>query len=149
MRKYFLLIVGLLLFGACLQAAPISDCMGIIRCFGENRSWVSNCFVVGDGSWVITTLESISERTSSTNIHQIRNPVFISPITGEAYECKVVATDLELDTALLKLPISGLPAAAMGVSKDYSKVAFGTWGQITAGEPIGKQVANRYICINF
>ena len=139
MRKYILLIIGLLLFGVCLQAAPISDCMGIIRCFGENRSWVSNCFVVGDGSWVITTLESISEKTSPTNVHQIRTPVFISPITGEAYECKVVATDSELDAALLKLPISGLPAAAMAVSKDYTKVRFGTMGELMLGEPIGNK----------
>lgn len=136
MRPLILVLVLLIIAGAC-AADSISDAAGIVRVFGDASSWISTCFVIGDGSWVVTTADSITEKTSPDSSQVINYPVFISRYTGQAYQCELKAHDKDLNIALLKLPITGLPAAPFAQAADFSKAGFGTMGQLTTGDPIG------------
>ena len=115
----------------------LSDCTGVIRVFGDASSWMSSCFVVGDGSWVITTSDAIVEKPGPDTERAIRYPIFISHYNGQAYQCELKAHDRDLNLALLKLPVKGLPAAPLAQMSEFSKAAYGTMGQLMSGEPIG------------
>ena len=136
--KLFLCILVLM---ACICSAALggslADCAGVIRVFGDASSWMSSCFVVGDGSWVITTSDAVVEKPGPQTERTIRFPIFISPYTGQAYQCELKANDKDLNLALLKLPTKGLPAAPLAQMSDFSKAAYGTMGQLMSGEPIG------------
>ena len=136
--KLFLCIFVLM---ACMCSAAVggslADCAGVIRVFGDASSWMSSCFVVGDGSWVITTSDAVVEKASPETQRAIRYPIFISPYTGQAYQCELKANDKDLNLALLKLPVKGLPSAPLAQMSDFSKAAYGTMGQLMSGEPIG------------
>ena len=136
MKRIFLAATVLAVLAAPARAA-IKDSLGVIRVFGDQTSWMSACFVVGDGSWAVTALEAVTEKTGSDAEQTIRFPVFISPYTGRAMQCELKAHNKDLAIALLKLPISGLPAAPLAQFADFSKAAFGTLGQLMSGEPIG------------
>ncbi|MEN6357593.1 MAG: tetratricopeptide repeat protein [Armatimonadota bacterium] len=124
---------------SCAFADSPADCAGVIRVFGDQSNWMSMCFMVGDGSWVVTTLDSISEKVGTTATHLIRYPVFVSAYTGAAYQCELKAYDKDLNIALLKLPISGFPAVTFAQSSDFSKAAMGTMGELMSGDPIGNR----------
>lgn len=118
-------------------ATTLADCAGIVRVFGDASSWMSSCFVIGDGSWVITTSDAVTERAGPRAEQTIRYPVFISPYTGQAYQCELRASDKDLNLALLKLPIVGLPAAPLAKYDEFKKAAYVTTGQMMSGEPVG------------
>lgn len=119
----------------------LSDCTGVIRVFGDSSSWMSSCFVVGDGSWVITTSDAIVEKLGTNTERIIRYPIFVSRYNGQAYQCELKANDKDLNVALLKLPVKGLPAAPLAQMSEFSKAAYGTMGQLMSGEPIGNSWA--------
>lgn len=137
MRAFVLVIALLLLAAACVSAASLTDSTGIIRVFGDTISRVSSCFVVGDGSWVVTTCDSVTEVVGPETSQTMRFPVFISTYTGQAYQCELKASNKELNVALLKLPVSGLPGAPLAQMADFSKAAYGTLGQLSSGELVG------------
>ena len=131
-----LLITGAISAG---YAGSLADCAGVVRVFGDQSSWMSDCFVVGDGSWAITTSDAITETVGPDAEHIIRNPIFVSAYTGKAYQCEVKTNDKELNLALLKLPIKGLPGAPFALASEFSKAGFGTFGQLTSGDEIGNR----------
>jgi len=138
MRALILAVVILsIAAGAAWADVSLSDSVGVIRVFGDTSSWVSTCFVVGDGSWVVTTWDSITEKVGPDTNQTIRYPLFISPYTGQAYQCELKASNKELGIAVLKLAAPGLPGAALGQMSEFSKAAYGTMGQLTSGDPIG------------
>ncbi|MCE5199107.1 MAG: tetratricopeptide repeat protein [Armatimonadota bacterium] len=142
MNRAFVITLILILFaGSIATAATLTDSTGVLRVFGDRSSWMSTCFVVGDGSWVITTRDAVTEKIGPDTDHTIRYPVFISSYTGEAHQCELVAQDKELNLALLKLPIKGLPAAPLAQGGEFSKAAYGTMGQLMSGDPIGNKWA--------
>lgn len=135
--KKALLAVIILMFAASPVCAAITDSVGVIRVFGDATSWMSACFVVGDGSWVVTALEAVTEKTGPKAEQTIRFPVFVSPYTGRAMQCELKAQNKDLGIALLQLPTSGLPAAPLAQISDFSKAAYGTLGELMSGEPVG------------
>ncbi|MCE5313544.1 MAG: tetratricopeptide repeat protein [Armatimonadota bacterium] len=120
-------------------AGGLADCTGVIRVFGDQSNWMSTCFVVGDGSWVVTTIDAVSEKVGPQATRLIRYPLFISPYTGAAYQCELKAQDKDLNIALLKLPVTGLPSVTFAQGSDFSKAAYGTLGELMSGDPIGNR----------
>ncbi len=131
-----------LVFGSWASSvwcAGLADCAGVIRVFGDTGSWMSMSFVVGDGSWVIATADAVVEKIGPETEQTIRFPIFISAYTGQAWQCEVAALDRELNIALLKLPIKGLPAAPLAQATEFGKVPVATAGQVMSGEPYGSK----------
>ncbi|MDH7602148.1 MAG: tetratricopeptide repeat protein, partial [Armatimonadota bacterium] len=91
----------------------------------------------GDGSWVLSTADSVVEKVGPETEQTIRYPIFISAYTGQAWQCEVAAVDKELNIALLKLPVKGLPAAPLAQASEFGKVPMATAGQVMSGEPCG------------
>ena len=137
MRTFILAFMLTITVSSSALSGTLAESVGVIRVFGDASSWMSACFVVGDGSWVVTTSEAITEKVGPETEQTIRHPLFISFYTGQAYQCELKATNKDLGIALLKLPIKGLPAAPLGQLKDFKNAATGTLGQLMAGEPIG------------
>lgn len=137
MRALIIALIIAIGVASCGLAGSLSDCAGVVRLFGDASSWMSTCFVIGDGSWVVTTCDSVTEQIGPDTSQMVKYPLFISPYTGQAYPCELIASDKELDVALLKLPISGLPSAPLAKISEFSKAATGTMGQLSSGEVVG------------
>ncbi|MCX8052962.1 MAG: tetratricopeptide repeat protein [Armatimonadetes bacterium] len=139
MRVLISTVTVMFVTGAYAFAVNLSDCAGVIRVFGDSVSWMSSCFVVGDGSWAIASADAVIEKVGPDVEQPIRKPIFISFYTGQAWQCELRAYDKELEIALLKLPIAGLPAAPLASSTEFtkSKTPTATLGQIMSGEPLG------------
>ncbi|MCE5322555.1 tetratricopeptide repeat protein [bacterium] len=134
----FAALIIIALASAAAADSP-SGCAGVIRVFGDRSNWMNMCFVVGDGSWVVTTYDSISENVGKDATHLIHHPIFVSSYTGAAYQCELKSYDKDLNLALLKLPISGLPSVTFAQSSDFAKAARGTLGELMSGDPIGNR----------
>lgn len=139
MRTLVFAFVLLTMIAACASAANFADCAGVVRAFADSSSWMSSCFVVGDGSWVVTTCRSVTETIGPDASQIVKYPLFISPYTGLAYQCEVKASNKEMDVALLKLPVSGLPSAPLAQISDFAKAASGTMGQLSSGDLAGNK----------
>lgn len=137
MRALVFASILVLSAAACAPAASFADYTGVIRVFGDASNWMSTCFVVGDGSWVVTTCDSVTEHLGDKISQTIRYPIFISPYTGQAYQCELKASNKDLDVALLKLPVKGLPAAPLAQISEFAKAGAGTMGQLSSGEVAG------------
>lgn len=140
MKKAFLLsLLMIICLASYAGAGSLDDCTGVLRVFGDQSSWMSMCFVVGDGSWVITTNDAVCEKIGSGSSRLIKYPIFITAYTGQACQCEVTAQNKELNLALLKLPISGLPSVMFAQASDFAKAAKGTLGELMSGDPIGNR----------
>lgn len=138
--KTILFILAIIMAASCVSAAStLSDCAGVVRAFGDMSSWLSSCFVVGDGSYVLTTWDSLTEVISKNTKQTTRFPLFISAYTGQAYPCELKAFNKDLNIAILKLPVSGLPSAPLAQIGDFAKAAYGTMGQLSEGDPVGNR----------
>ena len=141
MRILVCLLALMLICGPAWAETPFQDCLGVIRSFGDQASWFSSCVVVGDGSYAITSWDAVNEKMGPTSFQTVRNPVFISSYTGQAWQCEVKAGNKDLNVALIKLPTKGLPAAPLARWDDFvkSKAAYCTLGELMSGEPIGNR----------
>lgn len=139
MRTLLFAFVLVTMIAAGASAGTLADCAGVVRSFADSGSWMSSCFVVGDGSWVVTTARSVTETIGPNATQTVRYPLFISPYTGLAYQCEVKASNKEMDVALLKLPVGGLMAAPLAQMSEYAKAATGTTGQLSNGELAGNK----------
>ncbi|MGB9619967.1 MAG: tetratricopeptide repeat protein, partial [Armatimonadota bacterium] len=137
MRSLVLALVVLLCCVGCAGAPNLSDCAGVMRAFGDSSSWMTSCFVVGEGSWAITAADAVIEKVGPEVEQTIQKPIFLSAYTGQAWQCELKACDKELGVALLKLPVRGLPAAPLAQSAEFAKATRATMGQVLSGEPCG------------
>jgi Flp pilus assembly protein TadD len=137
MRALFLALAAIISVAACASADTLADCAGVVRVFGDTSSWTSSCFVVGDGSWVITTCDSITETIGPSTTQAVRYPLFISAFTGQAYQCELKASNKDLNVAVLKMSAPGLPGAPLAKITEFSKAGSGTMGQLSSGEVVG------------
>lgn len=138
-----LLIVAMMLVVLPANAVTLPQCAGVVRVFGDATSWMTSAFVVGDGSWVVTTADAVTEKITTGASQPVRTVVFISAYTGEARQCEIKVKNTELNVALLKLPASGLPAAPFAKPAEMSKAAYGTMGQLMGGDPQGNRWATQ------
>ncbi len=140
MRAVILALLLVTAAAGCVSAATtLADCTGVVRVFGDLTSWMSSCFVIGDGSYVLTTWDSVTEVISTDTKQTMRFPLFISTYTGQAYPCEIKASNKDLNVAILKLPISGLPAAPLAQIDEFAKAAYGTMGQLSQGDAVGNK----------
>lgn len=134
---YVLVLAASAVSGAA--GASLSDATGVVRVFGDASNWMSSCFVIGDGSWIVTTHDAVTEKVGPGVEQTIRHPIFISAYTGQAFQCELKGSDKDLNVALLKLPVKGLPAAPFAQPAEFAKAAFGTMGQLMSGDPVGNR----------
>lgn len=137
MRAIIFALVLLMAAAACASADTLADCAGVVRVFGDTSSWMSSCFVVGDGTYVITTCDSITEHIGPSTNQTARYPLFISSYSGQAYQCELKASNKDLNVAILKLPAGGLPGAPLGQISEFAKAVSGTMGQLSNGDVVG------------
>ncbi|MDO8682451.1 MAG: tetratricopeptide repeat protein [Armatimonadota bacterium] len=137
------LLLLLMVIMAASAAAPAAidyeRSLVSIFVFGDTGGWMGNGFVVGDGSWVVTTADIVIEPISDKTMLTVKYPIVVSKWTGDAYRAEVKFTDPKLNLALLKLSISGLPAAPLAGADKFEGVGAVTVGQLYSGE----QVAGR------
>ncbi len=139
MRTAFFVVALFVAAVSVAGADSMGDCTGVIRVFGEASSWISSCFVIGDGSWVVVTSDAVTEKMGPQTEREAKFPLFISSYSGRAYQCELKAVDKDLKIALLKLPVSGLPSASLAKMDDFSKAAYGTAGELMSGDPVGNR----------
>ncbi|MCX6343753.1 MAG: tetratricopeptide repeat protein [Armatimonadetes bacterium] len=145
MKTILCLLTVLFACGAAGAENALDECMGVVRSTGDQSSWFSSCIVVGDGSWAITSWDAVTEKVGSTSTQTVRNPIFVSNYTGQAWQCEIKAINKDLNLALIKLPVKGLPAAPLAQMIDFTKAGCGTLGQLMSGDPIGNKWPTR-IC---
>ncbi len=72
-----------------------------------------NGFIVGDGTLVITCDHLVNE-SSKTGAHRCEGFVSVfSPYLGQACDARILASDEELDLAVLEVPWKGYPALSL------------------------------------
>ncbi len=92
---------------------PGSSLVVVMGRFFDGRQ-VGNGFVVGDGSLVVTCDHLVYERSESGG-HCIEGLVSVfSPYLGQACDARILASDEELDLAVLETPWKGHPSLALG-----------------------------------
>jgi Flp pilus assembly protein TadD len=80
---------------------------------GLSGGRAGNGFVIGDGTLAVTCDHLVTEE-SKTGQHRMETLVAVfSPYLGQAAEARIVATDEELDLAVLEVPWQGHPALAV------------------------------------
>lgn len=107
--------------GAAYGAADKGQAVVAIFVFGEAGAWVGSGFVIGDGSWVVTAADLLTEPFTSAAKVVVKRPVVVSPFDGEFYRAQTIATDEERNLALLRLPSRVLPAAALARTETFQK----------------------------
>ncbi len=81
------------------------------RCFAAERA--GNGFVVGDGTLVITNDHLVYEESGEGD-HRLKGFVAVfSPYLGEVCSGRILASDQELDLAVLEVPWKGHPALSL------------------------------------
>ncbi len=137
------LIIGLLstilAVSACSAFAAggePSDCVGLIWAFGESSNWATSGAVVGDGRWVISTIDAVAQSVGAKTINA-RNIVFVSPYTGKSYPCDIKYTNAEMNICLLKMQTPGLPSITLAKKEDFARAQFGTLGQLMSTDKVG------------
>ncbi|MEN6424877.1 MAG: tetratricopeptide repeat protein [Phycisphaerales bacterium] len=82
-----------------------------MRCFGGTRA--GNGFVVGDGTLVVTCDHLVNE-SPKTGAHRCEGFVSVfSPYLGQVCGARILATDEELDLAVLEVPWKGHPSLSL------------------------------------
>lgn len=112
----------LLTLSAGVTAAPDSsaspaDSVVLVRNSGTMRRSRGSGFVAGDGSLVITAAHVVSISTGRGKAVEC-GPVLVHvPWTGRTYEASIVGLHAEQDLAVLKLPVTGLPALRLAADQ--------------------------------
>ena len=73
------------------------------------------------GAGCLQLLILLQKKMGANTTQTSSYPIFISPYTGQAYECEIKAVDESLNVALLKLPVSGLPALPLAAKLSFFK----------------------------
>lgn len=137
----YLVLIGLLCAACCAYAADIGPekCLGVVRVFADQSSWLSSCAVIGDGGYALTTWSAVNESVGKDKSQTVRNPVFISAYTSQAWQCEVMASNKDLNIAILKLPVKGLPALSLAQESAFSKAKEGTAGDLVNTDNLGNR----------
>jgi len=107
-------VVTVLLFVGPLLAASQEVAPEAALVIVTGRSYVGevggNGFVLGDGTLVVTCDHLVFEKSASGGHRADMLVTVFSPYLGDACEAQVVASDEELDLAVLEIPWKGHPA---------------------------------------
>lgn len=101
-------------WGATLQnGLPESSLVVVMSRFFSGQQ-AGNGFVVGDGMLVVTSEHIVYEK-SQKGEHRLEGFVGVySPYLGEACDARILASDEDLDLAVLEVPWKGHPALVLG-----------------------------------
>lgn len=134
------ILISILAMSAAVAAGAIdassTDCQDALVAmfvFGDGDGWMGCGFVVGDGSWVATTADLVSEPINSDTQVSIKFVTILSYYTGDAYRAELKYIDRKTNLALFKLPVRGLPAVPLAGSEGFAKAKTTTIGQIVTG----------------
>lgn len=138
--------------GVAAQASssPYQDAMVAIFVFGNAGGWMGDGFLVGDGKYVVTTADIVTETipagptdSSGKSAPAIKLPakyvIVLSPWTGEAYRAEVkLPLETNKNLAILQMPMTGLPSAPLAASDKFQQTLPSTIGQLFSGDQVGR-----------
>ena len=131
---------GLALF-ACLAAIPAiaaeDDAVAAIFVYGRARPWTASGFAVGDGTYIVTTVDAVTEPSKEGKRTPVPYAVVVSRWTGEAYPAAVVATDDQIAAAVLKIAAPAVPPVAVAGEAAFARAPKATLGELLSGEEVG------------
>ena len=139
-----LLVLVVLLFvltaaigvGAATATDPESALVAVFV-FGDTAGWMGCGFVVGDGGWVVTTADLVSETVGPKTAVTVKFVTVVSAWTGDAYRAEAKFVDRKLNLALLKLPVKGLPSVPLAGADGFADAHSATIGQVLSGDQVG------------
>ncbi|MEN6371439.1 MAG: tetratricopeptide repeat protein [Armatimonadota bacterium] len=138
MKRPAFLITALFL---CLVALPAlageDESLASVVTFGRNGGLVSSGFAVGDGSYIVTSIDAAVESAPNGKILPVVRTVVVSNWTGDAYPAKIVATNEKARIALLKIAAPAVPPVPLANDKAFSRTSKATLGQLLSGEEVG------------
>ncbi|MDO8588799.1 MAG: tetratricopeptide repeat protein [Armatimonadota bacterium] len=132
-------VVGAASVAAPPKAADCSDALVAIFVFGDTRGWMGAGFLVGDGQWVVTMADVVTEKINAETKLTVKYATVLSPWTGESYRAEVKTVDMKKNLAVLRLPMKGLPAVPLAGADGFKKARAVTIGQIFSGEQVGNR----------
>jgi tetratricopeptide (TPR) repeat protein len=155
--RTFALLLTLCLAASVMSAAETStspsysDAMVAVFVFGNTGGWMADGFAVGDGQYIVTTGDVVSEvipagtdasgkpASTSTKL-QAKYVIVVSPWTGDAYRAEVkTPIDSARNLAILKLPMAGLPSAPLAGSDKFQQEMQSTIGELFSGGQVGRR----------
>lgn len=119
-----------------LSAAEAERTLVGVFVFRDTGGWMGCGFVVGDGSWVVTTADLVTEVFGPEAKADVNHVTVLSAFTGDAYDGQVKVVDRKVNLALIKLPVN-LPAAPLAPESAFKRARSGSLGQLLSGEYIG------------
>jgi Flp pilus assembly protein TadD len=126
---------------ACLLSCPLlaadDDAVAAVFVFGRVGGWTTSGFGVGDGSYVVTTIDAVRQPVAGGKKIPISHAVVVSRWTGEPYSATVAATDDEGKVALLKLRSQAVPAVPVAGDEAFSRAPKATLGELLSGDEVG------------
>ena len=139
MKTTAFLIFSLLACFLAFPAAADEDSVAAVFVFGRTGGWIASGFAVGDGSYIVTSIDSVMELMPTGKRVQVRHAAVVSRWTGDAYPATVVATDDKRLVALLKLPSPAIPPIAVVGNDALARVPRNTLGELLSGVEIGQK----------
>lgn len=139
MRNVAFLVFTLL---ACLTFSPApadDDSVAAIFVFGRTGGWIASGFAVGDGSYIVTSTDSVMETMPTGKRVPVRHAAVVSRLTGDAYPATVEAVDNKKLVALLKLSTPAIPPVTVADKDALSRVLRATLGELLSGEEVGRK----------
>ncbi|HOM71337.1 MAG TPA: tetratricopeptide repeat protein, partial [Armatimonadota bacterium] len=131
------ILVLMVTFAATSLFAAEEDSIAAIFVFGRTGGWTTSGFSVGDGSYIVTSADALTETLPGGKTVPIRYAAVASRWTGDAYIGTVVATDPKARIALIKLPVPAIPPVAIAGDDALSRVKKATLGQLLSGDEVG------------
>lgn len=125
----------------CLMALPAvageDESLAAVITFGRTGGSLSSGFAVGDGSYIITTLDAAVETAPNGKTLPVTRAVVVSSWTGDVYPAKVIATNEKARIALLKLATPAVPPVPLADAKVFERASKATLGQLLSGDEVG------------
>ncbi|MEN6520222.1 MAG: tetratricopeptide repeat protein [Armatimonadota bacterium] len=138
MKRPAFLLTALFLCLVTLPAVASEDeSLAAVVTFGRNGGSISSGFAVGDGSYIVTTMDAVVETAPNGKSLPVNRTVVVSNWTGDAYPAKIVATNEKARIALLKTATPAVPPVPLAGDKAFSRASMATLGQLLSGDEVG------------
>jgi tetratricopeptide (TPR) repeat protein len=101
------------------SVAEIQDSLVIVYTRTTKAIGVGNGFVIGDGTLVVTAHHGVFESSKKGNHRAPGLVSVLSPYLGDACDAEILASDKELDLAILRTPWKGHPSLVLADDQSF------------------------------
>ncbi len=136
--RAFVVVLFVIALAVAAFAAE-EDSIVAVFSFGRTSGWTASGFTVGDGSYVVTSIDAVSEKSPSGKRIPVSQIVVASKWTGDVYPATVVATDELARIALLRIKTPASPSVRLVTKDVIDKAPKASYGDIVSGEEVGQR----------